>query len=87
MRKYTTLPAISGKQLIRLLKKDGWKIINTCPHGLTLMKDVASIRLVTTIQESNEPLPMGTLTAILGFQQTRLGRNGLRNLLNKYGLN
>jgi len=87
MKRYTTLPAITGRQLIRLLnKKDGWQITGTCPHGVSLMKDVAGKRRVTTVQNSHESLPKGTLDAILSEKQTGLGRNGLRDLLNKYGL-
>ena len=86
MKKYTKLPAITGRQLIRLLKKDDWRVIRTCLHGLSLMKDVAGKRRVTTVQDSHESLPKGTLAAILSEKQTGLGHSGLRDLLNKYGL-
>jgi predicted RNA binding protein YcfA (HicA-like mRNA interferase family) len=86
MKKYTKLPAITGRQLIRLLKKDGWQVVRTCLHGLSLMKDMAGKRRITTVQDSNESLPKGTLNAILSEKQTGLGHNGLRDLLNKYGL-
>ncbi len=35
---YTNIPAISGKQLIKLLQKDGWQLGRKATHGLTLTK-------------------------------------------------
>ena len=83
MSRYTTVPAISGSTLISLLiKKDGWKIEGTNPHGRSLSKRVGDQILVTTIADTRKSLPEGTLGAILGPKQTRLGKNGLLRLLN-----
>jgi hypothetical protein len=50
---YSKLPAITGKQLIRL---------------------------------RSTPIADGTLSAILGTQQSCIGKKGLLDLVNKYGL-
>lgn len=85
-RMYTSLPAISGKQLIRLLKKDGWIEGRRKTHGVALTKAVGDRTLVTVIPDTRASLPDGTLSAILGPKQTNIGRQGLLDLLNKYGL-
>ncbi|MCD5383927.1 type II toxin-antitoxin system HicA family toxin [candidate division WOR-3 bacterium] len=86
MKKYTTLPAITGKELIKLLKKDGWIIHRRVTHGVSLKKDIGSRTLVTVVPDTKIPLPKGTLNAILGRKQTRIGKRGLLRILNKCGL-
>lgn len=87
MRKYTTVPAITGQQLIKLLQKDGWKVGRRATHGMTLTKRVDDRTLVTYVDNTTAPLPKGTLSAILGPKQTRIGgKKGLLKLINKYGL-
>jgi len=83
---YTKIPAISGKQLSRLLQKDGWVIGRKTQHGISLTKSVSGRTKVTVIPDTRAALPDGTLSAILGVMQTGIGKRGLLNLLNKYGI-
>jgi predicted RNA binding protein YcfA (HicA-like mRNA interferase family) len=86
MRRYTSIPALSGKQLIKLLKSDGWALGRYSRHGLTLTKKIGNQTFVTFVPNISDSLPEGTLQAILGAKQTRIGKKGLLDLLNKYGL-
>lgn len=80
------LPAITGNQLIKLLKKDGWNEGKRGKHGLTLTKKFGDRTSVTTVPTKDDSLPNGTLSAILGPQQTQIGKDGLKNLIGKFGL-
>jgi predicted RNA binding protein YcfA (HicA-like mRNA interferase family) len=80
------LPAINGLQLIRLLERDGWQRGHHTTHGQGLRKRVGDRTRVTTIPTKRVPLPAGTLAAILGPKQTGIGREGLRELIARYGL-
>lgn len=84
--KYTALPAITGKQLIRLLEKDGWKHGSKATHGITLTKNIGDRTIVTFVPDTKASLPKGTLMDILSKKQTRLGKRGLLDILNKYGI-
>jgi predicted RNA binding protein YcfA (HicA-like mRNA interferase family) len=86
LRKYTSVPAITGKQLIALLIKDGWVNHRSSTHGQSIVKKINDRNVASTIKDSNEPIPTGTLGAILSVDQTRLGKRGLLLLINKYGL-
>ncbi|WP_058439162.1 type II toxin-antitoxin system HicA family toxin [Dehalogenimonas alkenigignens] len=86
MKVYTSIPAISGNKLIALLQKDGWSIKKHCDHGVSLFKNIGGINLVTVVPTKNDSLPEGTLQAILGSKQTKIGKNGLLSLINRYGL-
>ncbi len=79
---YTVIPAISGKQLIKLLKKDGWVEGRRTKHGIALTKPIGGRTKVTIIPDTRVPLPGGTLQAILGTKQTGIGKKGLLELLN-----
>ena len=79
----SSLPAITGKQLIRILEKDGWKIGRKATHGRTMTKYIGGRTRVTFIPEGKASLPDGTLAAILGPKQTGVGREGLVKLLKK----
>ncbi len=81
---YTSIPKITGPQLIRLLSLDGWEIRRKARHGLVLRKRIAGRLFRTVVSTRPEPLPEGTLSAIL--RQTGLGKEGLLRLLNKHGL-
>jgi predicted RNA binding protein YcfA (HicA-like mRNA interferase family) len=83
---YTNIPALSGKQLIRLLQKDGWIVGRKTTHGITLTKFIIDRTRVTFIPNKSSSLPDGTLSAILGTKQTGIGKAGLLELLSKYGL-
>ena len=86
MTKYTKLPAISGKKLIKLLQKDGWILKRRAQHGVALAKAVSDRTKVTVIPDTNASLDEGTLAAILGPKQTDIRKRGLLDLINKFGL-
>lgn len=83
---YTKAPALTGKQLIKLLRKDGWLVGRKAQHGFSLTKSTGDRTKVTFIPDTRASLDTGTLGAILGVKQTGLGKNGLLKLLNKYGI-
>jgi predicted RNA binding protein YcfA (HicA-like mRNA interferase family) len=76
---------ITGPQLIALLTKDGWQAGRVARHGQSLRKRAGDRTLVTVIPTKTEPLPAGTLAAILGPKQTQLGKAGLSRLLERHG--
>ena len=80
---YTVVPAISGKQLIKLLKEDGWVGGRRTKHGIALTKPIGERTKVTIIPDTRSPLLIGTLQAILGTKQTGIGKRGLLELLNR----
>lgn len=82
--KYTKIPAITGYQLIRLLEKGGWLTKGKTKHGIAMYKRIGDRNVVTIIQRTRAPLPEGTLMAILGYKQTRIGKKGLLKLLDKH---
>jgi predicted RNA binding protein YcfA (HicA-like mRNA interferase family) len=86
MPKYTRVPALSGKQLIRLLRKDEWILKGRTRHGVALTKHFGDRTRVTVIPDTNASLDDGTLAAILGVKQTGIGKKGLLDLVNKFGL-
>lgn len=83
---YAKPPAISGKQLIKLLKKDGWVDGRKAKHGISLTKSLGDRTRVTIISNTRAPLDPGTLAAILGPKQTCITKVGFIRLINKYGL-
>ncbi|MBN1691395.1 MAG: type II toxin-antitoxin system HicA family toxin [Dehalococcoidia bacterium] len=80
------LPAISGKQLIKLLISDGWEVGRKARHGVALTKRYGDTTRVTVVPDKRASLPEGTLRAILGPMQTQLGSKGLKRLIKKYGI-
>ena len=86
MPKYTRAPAVSGKQVIRLLRKDEWILTGRTRHGVALAKHFGDRTKVTVIPDTKASLDDGTLAAILGVKQTGIGKKGLLDLLNKFGL-
>jgi predicted RNA binding protein YcfA (HicA-like mRNA interferase family) len=79
-------PAITGKQLINLLVRDGWQEGRKANHGICLTKHVDERIRVTFIPDSSVSLPSGTLSAIFGSKQTGIRKKKLQELINKYGL-
>ena len=77
--------SISGKKLINLALKDGWVIKHRATHGLSLAKKFGDRTRVTVIADSRVPLPEGTLAAIIGPKQMGIGKQGLAELIKKYG--
>lgn len=77
------LPAVSGRQLIRLLKLDGWEEGRRVNHGRSFHKHfpIEGRGRVTVVPDKRTPLPDGTLAAILGPKQTNIGREGLATLI------
>lgn len=86
MPKYARLSPLSGRKLIKLLKKDGWVIRGRTRHGVALAKQFSDRIRVTVVPDTNAILPDGTLGAILGPKQTNIGKAGLLDLVNKYGV-
>jgi hypothetical protein len=80
------LPSVTGPQLAKLLERDDWIPGRVARHGQLYSKWVGTRLLTTTIPLKNRSIPRGTLAAILGPQQTCLGKDGLRVLIEKYGL-
>ncbi len=80
-------PAITGRQLIRLLEKGGWKKGRRANHGIVLTKYIGGQTRVTFVPDTSKSLPDGTLSAILGLKQTSIGKKGLSDLIERYGLN
>ena len=85
---YTDIPAISGKRLIKLLKKDGWteRDSGRAQHGIALVKQLGGRMIVAIIPDTRASLPKTTLYRILSVKQTGIGKNGLIKLLNTYGI-
>jgi len=83
---YTAIPAITGKQLINLLKKGGWEEGRRVTHGISLTKHIGQRTRVTVVPDTRASLPRGTLQAILSTKQTGIRKRGLLELLNKYGI-
>jgi predicted RNA binding protein YcfA (HicA-like mRNA interferase family) len=80
---YTVVPAISGKQLVKILTNDGWVKGRRTKHGIALTKFIGGRTKVAIIPDTRASLPEGTLQAILGIKQTGIGKAGLLELLNK----
>ena len=82
------MPAITGKQLIRLLRKDGWEIRRKVNHGISLSKYHPNHNrvLVTCVPDKNRELSKNTLGMILSPNQSRIGRKGLKKLIDTHGL-
>lgn len=80
--------SITGKQLITLLQEDGWTLSRRSRHGAFLFKRFPgeSSPRFTTVPDKSDLLPDGTLGAILGIRQTRLGKDGLQKLIELHGL-
>lgn len=53
---------------------------------MSLTKSVGERTLVTIVPTSNDTIPSGTLSEVLGPHQTQIGRKGLLALINKQGL-
>lgn len=79
-------PAIRGRQILRLLVADGWKVVRSAPHRKWLEKKFPDGTRFTTVKDSRAEIPNKTLNQILSLRQTGLGKRGLRRLIDKYGL-
>jgi predicted RNA binding protein YcfA (HicA-like mRNA interferase family) len=80
-------PAITGKQLIRLLTKGGWTPGRRTRHGISFARRFPDGRArVTVVPDKRSSLPDGTLADILGPTQTGIGREGLSELIQAHGI-
>ena len=86
MPKYARLSPLSGRKLIKLLEKDGWIVKRRARHGVAMAKKFPDRTRVTIVPDTNALLDDGTLAAILGPKQTDIGKAGLVNLINRYGV-
>ncbi|GEM_PF-716348 len=75
------LPQLSGNELIRLYKENGWVADGRRTHGLALVKELHGERIVVIIPTKNRPLKDRTLNGIIGPKQSRVGRAGLLAML------
>ena len=82
------LPAVTGLQLIELLRRDGWELRGDSRHGAALTKydHERSQMLWAIVPKRGKPLPKTLLHRILSVKQTGIGRKGLQSLIEKYGL-
>ena len=80
------LPAITGKELIKLLEKAGWQKGRKAKHGrcLTRRDPNSGKTRVAFIPEKTRSLPKSTLGKIIGPQQMNIGRNGLLDLIKRF---
>ncbi len=71
-----------------LLERDGWERRGRRTHGVFFSRHFPGERIprTTVIPDKSDDLPAGTLGAILGVKQTGIGRGGLQDLIEKYGL-
>ncbi len=76
-----SLPGISGTELIKVLKKDGWIEGRRTTHGVQLTKVFGDRTRVTIVPTKDKHMPNGTLAAILGPKQTGIGREGLLTMM------
>lgn len=86
MPKYTKLPPITGKKLRALLEKGGWTAHRRTRHGIALIKEIDGRTKITIVQDTRANIPDGTLADIVGPKQTGIGKKGLLDLANKYGI-
>ncbi len=78
---------ISGREVMRLLRLEGWTEGGRRTHGVFFSKHFPgeTIPRSTIVPDKVDPLPEGTLGAILGVEQTGLGKTGLEKLLERHG--
>lgn len=81
------LPSVTGKQLIRLFRRDGWQVVRRVNHGISFSRfDDSGVKRITVIPDKRAPLTDGTLGAILGMKQSNVGRVGLADMIERHGL-
>jgi len=81
-----SLPAVTGRQLIRLFRKDGWEETKRAAEGSFFRKAGPGGKTFTTvIPDKKRPLTPGTLSAMLGPKQSGIGCQGLSDLIKRHG--
>jgi predicted RNA binding protein YcfA (HicA-like mRNA interferase family) len=80
----SSLP-ITGRDLIRLLERNGWTIERRSNHGAFLSRRFPGEARprTTVIPDKNRDLGEAVLGRILGPKQTGLGKAALERLMNK----
>jgi len=76
---------MSPRLLVRLFRREGWRE-RPCPHGILFTTGSGPTYRSATVPLKRDPIPRGTLGAILGPKQTGWGQSGLDALLAKHGL-
>ena len=79
-KRHTKIGTVSGKQLIRLLSREGWRKRRKSRHGLVLEKGTLKV----VIPNKKHPLSRSTLGTIL--REAGLDRDSLLSLIEKHGL-
>lgn len=72
---------VTGKQLLKMLLAMGWEWRRRGRHGVILRYGEPGQERYTTVPDTKRQIPQGTLSAILGAQQTNLGMAWLRKQL------
>ena len=77
---------ISGRELMRLLEREGWTPVGRRNHGILYSRRFPGERFPrsTVIPDNTKPLVPTTLGVILSVKQTGLGRVGLQDLIDKH---
>lgn len=77
---------ISGRELMRLLEREGWTIGRATRHGIAVSRHFPGERYPrsTVIPDKTADLPDPTLGGILSVKQTGLGRAGLQDLIDRH---
>lgn len=76
---------VTGRELMRLLERDGWVSGGRRTHGIYYSKRFPGELhpRTTLVPDTSTPLSPGILGAILSVRQTRLGSAGLRALMRR----
>jgi len=80
------LPALTGDQLVRLLRLNGWTEQGRSLHGVALSKVIDQQHRVAIVPTKHGSMHTNTLHRILSVKQTGLGRAGLVRLIRRHGL-
>ncbi len=77
--------AVTGPQLVRLLKLDGWVEDEYRTDGLAMTKP-GHYPVIVPIKKGNATLPDTILGRILSVKQSGLGKAWLREMIKKHGV-
>ena len=80
------LPALTGRQLIALLKKDGWTDCGRVTHGVSLQKRGADGRTRIAVVPDKSVVLGETLHRIISVKQSGIGRQGLLDMIKRHGI-
>ena len=80
------LPALTCRQVLKLLLAEGWERKRNTRHAVLLQKRFPDGTKIAFVKDSRAIIPPPVLSDILGPKQTGIGRDGLRRLIERYGL-